>query len=595
MKKLFEKIKGKFRELKESLKARINEPLKVLVPYLLVRLLLAWVLISLFCIASGKAKFHEVLFFQEVSLKVQLTAVFVLWVILCKVGDGKFVSVLLILATLGYSLLALVGYGDFSFAVGCCVLTCLVIRFTDLGGIKLKLHGCVKWIFAVLLILAFTNFVGGICCLYYKNHWTSNYDFGIFSQMFHYMKETGEPLVTSERDGLLSHFAVHYSPIFYLILPVYMLIPKPETLLVLQAFIVASGAIPLMLICKNHKLTTAVSCAFAAVFTLYPCFAGGCFTYIHENNFLAPLVLWLVYFCEKGKTVPMLIFTVLLLGVKEDAAVYAAVIAIYFLFASKNYKCNLFMLILSVVWFIVVTNRLSKHGDGVMTYRYEKYIYDGSGSLLTMFKAIAKDPIFVIKECFTKEKLMFILQMLLPLFFLPFMTKKLTRFILVIPCLLINLMTDYKYQFDIGFQYGFGSGSLLIYLSVVNYSEFKKPKLLLCSLCCSVIVFFGLYYRRIEYKKDYKKAQAQREIIDSALAVIPSDASVICSTFLLPNLSQRKVIYELEYTKQEAEYYVLDLRYDTDEYSVSDYITPDFTVPFYEEGVIAVFKRENQE
>jgi len=178
-----------------------------------------------------------------------------------------------------------------------------------------------------------------------------------------------------------------------------------------------------------------------------------------------------VYFCEKGKTVPMLIFTVLLLGVKEDAAVYAAVIAIYFLFASKNYKCNLFMLILSVVWFIVVTNHLSKHGDGVMTYRYGKYIYDGSGSLLTMFKAIAKDPIFVIKECFTKEKLMFILQMLLPLFFLP------------------------------------------------------------------------------------------------------------------PNLSQRKVIYELEYTKQQAEYYVLDLRYDTDEYSISDYMTPDFTVPFYEEGV----------
>lgn len=295
-----------------------------------------------------------------------------------------------------------------------------------------------------------------------------------------------------------------------------MLIPKPETLLVLQAFIVASGAIPLMLICKNHKLTTAASCAFAAIFTLYPCFTGGCFTYIHENNFLAPLVLWLVYFCEKGKTVPMLIFTVLLLGVKEDAAVYAAVIAIYFLFASKNYKCNLFMLILSIVWFIFVTNHLSKQGAGVMTYRYGKYIYDGSGSLL-------------------------------------------------------------------------------IYLSVVNYSELKKPKLLLCSLCCSVIVFFGLYYHRIEYKKDFKKAQAQREIIDSALAMIPSDASVISTAFLLPNLSQRKVIYELEYTKQQAEYYVLDLRYDTDEYSVSDYMTPDFTVPFYEEGVIAVFKREKQE
>ena len=62
---------------------------------------------------------------------------------------------------------------------------------------------------------------------------TPSYDFGIFSQMFHYMKTSGQPLTTLERDGLLSHFAVHVSPIYYLLLPVYCLFPKPETLQVL--------------------------------------------------------------------------------------------------------------------------------------------------------------------------------------------------------------------------------------------------------------------------------------------------------------------------------------------------------------------------
>ena len=41
------------------------------------------------------------------------------------------------------------------------------------------------------------------------------FDFGIFSQMFHSMKTTGLPITTVERDGALSHFAVHVSPIYY--------------------------------------------------------------------------------------------------------------------------------------------------------------------------------------------------------------------------------------------------------------------------------------------------------------------------------------------------------------------------------------------
>ena len=40
------------------------------------------------------------------------------------------------------------------------------------------------------------------------------YDFGIFSQMFHSMRTTGLPVTTCERDRVLSHFAVHVSPIY---------------------------------------------------------------------------------------------------------------------------------------------------------------------------------------------------------------------------------------------------------------------------------------------------------------------------------------------------------------------------------------------
>ena len=73
--------------------------------------------------------------------------------------------------------------------------------------------------------------------------------------MYYYLDKCLQPLTTVERDGLLSHFAVHLSPIFYALLPFYKLVPRPETLLVLQALLVISGLIPLCLLARALKCT----------------------------------------------------------------------------------------------------------------------------------------------------------------------------------------------------------------------------------------------------------------------------------------------------------------------------------------------------
>ena len=53
--------------------------------------------------------------------------------------------------------------------------------------------------------------------LRYYTYNAPNFDFGIFSQIFYNMKEYLIPYSTCERSILLSHFAVHFSPILYLI------------------------------------------------------------------------------------------------------------------------------------------------------------------------------------------------------------------------------------------------------------------------------------------------------------------------------------------------------------------------------------------
>ena len=45
---------------------------------------------------------------------------------------------------------------------------------------------------------------------------------------------------------------------------------------------------------------------------------------------------------------------------------------------------------------------------------------------------------------------------------MPLFTRRFDRYILLIPYILVNLMSDYTYQHNILFQYNFGSTALLV-------------------------------------------------------------------------------------------------------------------------------------
>lgn len=577
------------KEVKDFLKDRFSgKGIK-----LLTCLFTAWIVVSTLFMAINGKPFYELEFFKGINIVIFILSVMLMGFLLFLIRNEKLIALLTVMCAAWYCILGARICYDFYFLVGCCGVVSGIVYYSKLEGIRLKLSRLVLWIAAAVLMLAFTVVIGISCCLRYNNFWTPCYDFGIFSQMFYYMKETGLPLVTCERDGLLSHFAVHFSPIYYLLLPFYMIFPTPLTLMIGQCAVTALGVIPLIKVCRSHGLSNLASLGFGICYILYPAMAGGCNYYIHENNFLAPLILWLIYFMEKEKTVLSFVFGLSVLLIKEDAAVYVAVIALYFIFANKNYKCSVSLLLFSVLYFLGVTSYLSALGDGVMTGRYNNYIYD-EGGLFTVIKAVVQNPIYAVQQCLAEQKIKYILQMLVPILFMPFCTKKTPRLILLIPFILVNLMTNYRYQYDIMFQYGMGSGAILLYLSVLNFSDKgkKRGKLLLSSVICSAIIFVGTFRGWLMYYKSYDSRADERAAFEYAAGLIPEEASVASSTMILPNLSQRREIYELERTKHEAEYYVIDLRYEHEGYSFEDYLTDEFEEIFVQEDIVAVFRRK---
>lgn len=113
-----------------------------------------------------------------------------------------------------------------------CLWAILLYYYNVRGWLRFKKRFTKKK--GVLLIataaLIFFVVVGGSGLLRYLTFRCPNYDFGIFSHMFYNMKNSFQPLTTCERDGTLSHFAVHLSPILYVLLPVYFVFSSPITL-----------------------------------------------------------------------------------------------------------------------------------------------------------------------------------------------------------------------------------------------------------------------------------------------------------------------------------------------------------------------------
>ena len=435
-------------------------------------------------------------------------------------------------------------------------------------GLDIRMNKKITVFCLVFTVVFFFSILTALSVFRYLTFATPNFDFGIFCNMFFNMRETFRPTVSCERDMILSHFAVHFSPAMYVFLPFYYIFPSPVTVAVCQTVAIYSGLIPFVLIMKNRKLDSFLMCMFSVVYSANAAYTAGCLYDFHENCLLVPFLMWMFYFYEKKKLPLMFLFALFTLMVKEDAFVYVSVFAVYIVLTEKKIVKGASLLFVAFVYFAIACYILEQHGTGIMSDRYDAMI-SGDEGLFGIVKTVFTNPAYAIKLIFTTpdkdaRKLIYFLQMMCPLAFIPFVTKKSVRLVLVLP-MLLNLLTDYGYQYDISFQYNFAIMSLLLYVCVVNVTDMEKKKrdfLSVTAAGLAAMMFFMLIVPGFSSRaKDYFSQQGKFEEMSQVLDAIPDDASVAASTFLIPYLSDRTHIYEVYYTTHtDFDYVVFDMR-----------------------------------
>ncbi|MBQ8344457.1 MAG: DUF2079 domain-containing protein [Clostridia bacterium] len=447
-------------------------------------------------------------------------------------------------------------------AVGVIVLVyalnrgCFILPNVDISArVKYTVIGVIAFICTFLL--------AAMGVLRYETYFAPNFDFGIFAQMFYSLKEHLSPITTCERDYVLSHFAVHFSPICYVLLPIYWLFPFPNTLQIAQAVILMSASIPLVLLAKEKGLTNRSTAFLAALFVAYPAVTAGCSYDFHENCFILPLLMWTILFLEKERYVSMGLMAIATLMVKEDAFIYLVILSLFIMISKKKPREGTVLCVGSLVYFMISYTVLTKFGLGIMDdSRYGNLIYNNSG-LFGIIRTLVVNPSYVLTQLFVTEnmgigKIEYALELFLPLAFIPFITRRFSRYILLTPVLL-NILSMYQYQYDIGFQYSFGIIALIFYLCVLNLADMKQePKRYIGVIACfaTIILYFGLAFgRQIPYWQEQKTNGDVYDKMDEVLETyVPDDASVACTTYIVPHLSQRDEVYETFYHQNDGRY-----------------------------------------
>ncbi len=455
------------------------------------------------------------------------------------------------------------------------------LQKNDLLIDRLRIHSKVAMGIAVALGLLGGTVIAVTTCMRYLTFTSPNFDFGLFVNMFHNMKETGLPLVSSERDVLLSHFVVHLSPIYYLLLPVYALFPSPMTLQISQAVLVTSGILPAILLARHFKLSERAQLLVAVIYAFYPATSMGCFYDFHENCFLLPLLLWVFCFFEREQYLPMYVFAALTLMVKEDAAVYILFFALFIIFARKKYLHGTVLALGAAAYFLIALAILEGSAAywadyyasdtprpsiaGPMINRFDNLIYDKDKGLLGAIMTALKNPGYLLTQFFSTQnayldswfierspwaKVVYLIHMLLPAGMIPFCTKKQSRWLLLAP-ILLNVLTTYKYQYSIYFQYHFAISAFILYAMILNLPDIapvNRRKLLAfgAAACCCMYIFL-VVPKANQYTTLWKDNKDTYRGIEAMLDTLPEDASVCVPSSYLAHCADRREVYDHSY------------------------------------------------
>jgi uncharacterized membrane protein len=416
-------------------------------------------------------------------------------------------------------------------------------------------------------------------CSYYSLR--SGYDLGIYDSLLWNMLHGGSFFKTPPWTGPgKTYFGNHAELFAYALLPIYALRQNGGTLLLIQAAFLGSAAIPLYKLARKHT-DRWPACILALSYLLYPALHG---ENLFEFHFLplAPFLLWWTWtLLESRRDGWAALFVFLTLTVHEDVSAWIAVLGVYFLLSGRRPKAGLLIAVVGTAWWytlkFVVMPRIG--GGESLTDVFKDLIPPGGKGFRSVVLTVLGNPAFTMSTLAETSKLVYLLQILLPLAFIPF--RRPIGLLLGIPGFFFTVLsTHYGPRVSISFQYSApwiaflfpGVALGLEWLNTRGAADAQqagpavKPQCaaLVALLCLAVPVSyqFGAVFQQhnswggpIQYVFGVgSQGKSRHQAAERLVHLLPPRAKVSGSAFTTPYISNRPNAYNMTIGIFDAEY-----------------------------------------
>jgi len=175
------------------------------------------------------------------------------------------------------------------------------------------------------------------------------FDFGIFDKAIWSVSRFTVPVIDHYILGEKIIFADHFSPSIFILAPFFWIFPYSETLLVLQACVVAASGFILFLIGRHVLKNSFYAITVMLCYFLFVGLQNAVITDFHEVT-IATLFFMLTFLClVKQKAKLYFLCFLLLLGFKESIFLLGVGVGIAMLFLNRHGEKSLTLLFLSLL------------------------------------------------------------------------------------------------------------------------------------------------------------------------------------------------------------------------------------------------------
>ncbi|HPN31102.1 MAG TPA: DUF2079 domain-containing protein [bacterium] len=356
----------------------------------------------------------------------------------------------------------------------------------------------------------------------------------------------------------------HIEPVLYPIARLIKIYGKPEALLLIQVFTVCFGSI--LVFYFSGKLLGSAGAGFitSLLYLIYPGVQNSALFEFHPGSLALPFFFPFIYYLKSNKLFPTLFFLFIILSTRENYAIPAFCLSVYYFRRNRTFKI---VSIISALYFLAAIFFIKPYfNNGNQDLHLVYYSGFGNGTFQIVLNIFLKFK-YTLSLLFSVDSLKYLLALYAPLMFIPLIKFKMN--LILIPMLAINLLSNHPGVKTIDFHFQ-NEIILLIFAvfieSVVEFKNRKNSKFIYSMILVLIIsVPVSIQYSRLylfdKESKQNMKYDHKYLFAANLKQFINQDFNVCADITYCPYFSYRKNIYLFPNCPENTDVIILYKKY----------------------------------